>query len=66
MPVARSLCVHFTTLDGATLSARATFRTLSPAAIRATARFSILRLRSEAMPAAHSTRPAAWTQPFGL
>src|ERR1700720_4076291 len=37
LPVARSLCVHFTTLDGATLSARATFRTLSPAAIRATA-----------------------------
>src|ERR1700716_594284 len=32
LPVARSLCVHFTTLDGATLSARATFRTLSPAA----------------------------------
>jgi hypothetical protein len=38
LPVARSLCVHFTTLDGATLSASATFRTLSPAAIRATAR----------------------------
>jgi hypothetical protein len=38
LPVARSLCVHFTTLDGATLSARATFRTLSPAAIRAPAR----------------------------
>jgi hypothetical protein len=32
LPVARSLCVHFTTLDGVTLSA------LSPAAIRATAR----------------------------
>jgi hypothetical protein len=35
---ARRLCVHFTTRDGATLSARATFRTLAPAAIRATAR----------------------------
>jgi hypothetical protein len=38
LPVARSPYVHFATLDGATLSARATFRTLSPAAIRAPAR----------------------------
>jgi hypothetical protein len=38
LPVARSRCDHFTTLDGATLSAAATARTLSPAARRDIAR----------------------------
>lgn len=38
LPVARSRSDHFTTLDGATLNAAATARTLSPAASRDIAR----------------------------
>ena len=38
LPVRRNRSDHFTTLDGATLSAAATDRTLSPAASRAIAR----------------------------
>jgi hypothetical protein len=52
LPVARS--VHFTTRDGATLSAHATFRTLAPAAIRATARSR----RSLDRPSSPASNPA--------
>lgn len=38
LPVFRRRCDHFTTLDGATLSAPATARTVSPASSRAIAR----------------------------
>ena len=38
LPVARRRCDHFTTLEGATLSASATFRTVCPSSSRAIAR----------------------------
>ena len=38
LPVARKRCDHFTTLEGATSSAAATWRTLCPDATRAIAR----------------------------
>ncbi len=56
-PVARRRCDHFTTLDGATLRASATSRTVWPASSRAIARSRISIERGFVMKAGLHTQP---------